>query len=110
MKPDTPKKRRANPGTRALLEIREYQRSTNLLIPKLPFSRLVREIAISICGASMPDCRFTATSLMALQEASEEYLTMLLEDANLCAIHGKRVTIMPEDLRLAMRVHGDRLF
>jgi len=101
-------KYRAKPGTKALLEIREYQRSTNFLIPKLPFSRLVREIAQQFC--QVPDFRFTVTSLMALQEASEVYITHLLEDSNLCAIHAKRVTIMPKDMKLALRIRGDRAF
>ena len=81
---------RYRPGTVALREIRRYQKSTNLLLRKLPFQRLVREIA----QAFNNDLRFQSTALLALQEASEAYLVSLFEDTNLCAIHAKRVTIM----------------
>jgi len=99
-------KKRVTPGANALKEIKKYQRETNLLIPKLPFARLVREIAMSISGSMANDLRFQTTALMALQEASEVYLVTLLEDTNLCAIHAKRVTIMPKDLKLALRIRG----
>ena len=93
---------RYRPGTVALREIRKYQKSTELLIRKLPFQRLVREIAQDYkC-----DLRFQTTALMALQEAAEAYLIGLMEDTNLCAIHCKRVTIMPKDLQLARRIRG----
>ena len=75
--------RRFRPGTVALREIRKFQKSTNLLIPKLPFRRLVRQLTQDVS----PDKRFQETALLALQEASEAYLTGLLEDANTCAIH-----------------------
>ena len=91
------------PGTVALREMRKFQKSTNLLIPKLPFSRILRQIAQSVA----PDKRFEKTALLALQEASEAYLTGLLEDANTCAIHAHRVTLTPSDLRLAQRIRGD---
>ena len=81
---------RYRPGTVALREIRAYQKSTNLLLRKLPFQRLVREIA----QAFNSDLRFQSTAILALQEASEAYLVSLFEDTNLCAIHAKRVTIM----------------
>lgn len=99
-------KKRVAPGVNALKEIRRYQKETNLLIPKLPFARLVREIAMSISGNMAHDLRFQTTALMALQEASEIFLVTLLEDTNLCAIHAKRVTIMPKDLKLALRIRG----
>jgi len=102
----TPKKRRMKPGIKALKEIKDYQKSTNLLIPKLPFARLVREIATNISGHMAVDLRFQVSALMALQEASEMFLVTLLEDTNLCAIHAKRVTIMPKDLKLAQRIRG----
>nr|ALS04334.1 histone H3 [Acartia pacifica] len=102
------KSKRFRPGLNALREIRQFQKSTNLLIPRLPFSRIVREIAQQQCGAFMPDVRFTQHALMALQEASEMYLVLLMEDSNMCAIHAKRVTIMPKDMRLALRIRGDR--
>ena len=85
-------------------EIRRYQRSTELLVRKLPFQRLVREIAQSF----KTDLRFQASAVVALQEASEAYLVGLFEDTNLCAIHAKRVTIMPKDIQLARRIRGER--
>ena len=81
-----------------------YQKSTELLIRKLPFQRLVREIAQDF----KTDLRFQSSAVMALQEASEAYLVGLFEDTNLCAIHAKRVTIMPKDIQLARRIRGER--
>ena len=98
------RKQRYRPGTKALKEIRKYQRSTNLLIPALPFSRLIREIVQDV--SPIKDLRFQKTALMALQEASEAFLVMLFEDVLLCAIHAKRVTIMPKDMKLARRIRG----
>uniref|UniRef100_A0A5S8HTG5 H3 histone, family 3A n=1 Tax=Oryctolagus cuniculus TaxID=9986 RepID=A0A5S8HTG5_RABIT len=92
------------PGTVALREIRRYQKSTELLIRKLPFQRLVREIAQDF----KTDLRFQSAAIGALQEASEAYLVGLFEDTNLCAIHAKRVTIMPKDIQLARRIRGER--
>ena len=100
----TRKKRRFRPGTRALLEIRKYQKSTELLIRKMPFQRLVREISQQF----KTDLRFQSTAILAMQEASEAYLIGLFEDTNLCAIHAKRVTIMPKDMQLARRIRGER--
>ncbi|CAM9866854.1 unnamed protein product [Lampetra planeri] len=94
------KPHRYRPGTVALREIRRYQKSTELLIRKLPFQRLVREIAQDF----KTDLRFQSSAVMALQEASEAYLVALFEDTNLCAIHAKRVTIMPKDIQLARRI------
>ncbi|XP_065081818.1 histone H3-like [Ochlerotatus camptorhynchus] len=93
------KPHRYRPGTVALREIRRYQKSTELLIRKLPFQRLVRDIAQDF----KTDLRFQSSAVMALQEASEAYLVGLFEDTNLCAIHAKRVTIMPKDIQLARR-------
>jgi histone H3 len=98
------KPHRYRPGTVALREIRKYQKSTDLLIRKLPFQRLVREIAQDF----RTDLRFQSTAVLALQEASEAYLVGLFEDTNLCAIHAKRVTIMPKDIQLARRIRGER--
>jgi histone H3 len=98
------KPHRFRPGTVALREIRKYQKSTDLLIRKLPFQRLVKEIAQDY----KTDLRFQSAAIMALQEAAEAYLTGLFEDANLCAIHAKRVTIMPKDMQLARRIRGER--
>ena len=97
------RKRRFRPGAQALREIRKYQKSTELLIRKMPFQRLVREIAAD-CKTDM---RFQASAIAALQEAAEAYLVGLFEDTNLCAIHAKRVTIMPKDIQLARRVRGE---
>lgn len=98
-------KRRYRPGTVALREIRQYQSHTKLLLRKLPFARLVREIALTARprGEGM---RWQSQAIMALQEAAEAYLVHLFEDTNLCAIHAKRVTIMQKDIQLARRIRG----
>ncbi|KAH7105563.1 histone-fold-containing protein [Auriculariales sp. MPI-PUGE-AT-0066] len=105
------KKKRYRPGTVALREIRKYQKSTDLLLAKLPFSRIVREVAESmqtdLVDYSKSGLRWQTSALLALQEATEAFLVHLFEDANLCAIHAKRVTIMQRDLRLARRIRGD---
>ncbi|KAK6258225.1 hypothetical protein SCA6_012699, partial [Theobroma cacao] len=98
------KPHRYRPGTVALREIRKYQKSTELLIRKLPFQRLVREIAQDF----KTDLRFQSHAVLALQEAAEAYLVGLFEDTNLCAIHARRVTIMPKDIQLARRIRGER--
>ena len=95
---------RYRPGCLALQEICHYQKRTNLLIRKLPFQRLIRELAQKF----KVDVRFRSSALMALQEAAEAYLVRLFEDTNLCAIHAKRVTIMPKDIQLARRIRGER--
>jgi histone H3 len=98
------KKHRYRPGTVALRDIRKYQKSPELLIRKLPFQRLVREIAQDF----KTDLRFQSSTVLALQEAAEAYLVGLFEDTQLCAIHAKRVTIMPIDMQLARRIRGER--
>ena len=98
------KPHRYRPGTVALREIRKFQKSTDLLIRKLPFQRVVREIAQQFKS----DLRFQSQAVLALQEASEAYLVGLFEDTNLCAIHARRVTIMPKDIQLARRIRGER--
>ena len=98
------KSRRFRPGTVAVREIRRYQKSTELLLKKAPFQRLVRELAQDF----KTDLRFQSSAVMALQEASEAFLVGLFEDTNLCAIHAKRVTIMPKDMQLARRIRGER--
>lgn len=95
---------RYRPGTVALREIRRYQKTTELLIQKLPFQRFVREIAQEF----KTDLRYQGLAILALQEAAESYLVGLFEDTQLCAIHGKRVTIMPKDIQLARRIRGNR--
>ena len=98
------KPHRYRPETVALREISRYQKSTEMLIRKLPFQRLVREIAQDF----KTDLRFQSAAIMAMQEASEAYLVGLFEDSNLCAIHTKRVTIMPKDIQLARHIRGER--
>ena len=98
------KPHRYRPGTVALREIRRYQKSTELLIRKLPFQRLVREIAQDF----KTDLRFQSTACLALQEAAEAYLVGMFEDTNLCAIHAGRVTIQVKDMQLARRIRGER--
>ncbi|KAG2348991.1 histone-fold-containing protein [Suillus weaverae] len=105
------KKRRYRPGTLALREIRKYQRSTDLLLRRLPFSRVVREIAMDMMTDTNYErgeagLRWQSSAIMALQEATEAFLVHLFEDANLCAIHAKRVTIMQRDIQLARRIRG----
>ncbi|KAK4179755.1 putative histone H3-like centromeric protein CSE4 [Triangularia setosa] len=99
------RKRRYRPGTLALKEIRRYQSNTDLLLLKLPFARLVREIAIT-CRPMNDELRWQSQAIQALQEASEAFLVHLFEDTNLLAIHAKRVTIMQKDLQLARRIRG----
>ena len=98
------KSHRYHPGALALKEIRRYQKSTELLIRKIPFQRLVREVAQDF----KTDLRFQSSAIMALQEATEAYLVSLFEDSMLCAAHAKRVTVMPRDLQLARRLRGER--
>lgn len=98
------KPHRYRPGTVALRDIRKFQKTTDLLIRKLPFQRLVREIAQTFNN----ELRFQGTAILAMQEAAEAYLVDLFEDTNLCAIHAKRVTITPKDIQTARRVRGER--
>ena len=103
---DDPEKKRKNhfrPGHLALKEIRHYQKRVNLLIHKLPFQRLVRELAQDFCIGLW----FRSAAITALQETSKAYLVCLIEDSNLCAIHAKRVTIMPKDIQLACHIRGE---
>lgn len=95
--------RRYRPGEKALREIRFYQKNTDLLIRRLPFTRLVREIQTYFFKQ---EYRWQAAAMSALQEAAEAHLVGLFEDANLCTIHAKRVTVMPKDIQLARRIRG----
>ena len=97
------KSRRFRPGTVALKEIRKYQKSTELMIRKRPFQRLVREIAQNF----KTSLRFQSLALLALQEGTEAYIVSLFEDTNLCCIHAKRTTIHPKDMQLARRIRGE---
>ena len=100
----TNRKHRYRPGTLILQEIRHYQKRTNLLIKKVPFARLVREIAQEF----KQDLRFQNSAIGALQESAEAYIVRLFEDINLCAIHAKQITIMPKDIQLARHIRGER--
>ncbi|KAL2871285.1 histone H3 family protein [Aspergillus lucknowensis] len=101
------RRRRYRPGTVALKEIRKYQRSYDLLLRKLPFARLVREVALDLLPAEVgAELRWQSHAILALQEAAEAFLVHLFEDTNLCAIHAKRVTIMQRDIQLARRIRG----
>lgn len=95
-------KPRLRPGTKALREIRRYQKSTDFLIRRAPFIRLCREIAADM----KDDLRFQTSAVAALQEAAEAFLVGLFEDVNLCALHAHRVTIMPQDMRLSQRIRN----
>ena len=107
------KPHRYRPGMVALREIRQYQRSTENLIKRTPFQKLIREISqeYRICpdgpGTPSVQVRFQSTAIAALQEAAENYIVGLFEDVNLLAIHARRVTIMPRDIRLALCIRGD---
>ena len=94
---------RFHPGTVSLREIRRYQKSTELLMQKLPFQRLVRELA----GTFKEDLRFQASAIEALQHCGEAYLVELLEDSNLLSLHAKRVTVNDTDMKLARRLRRE---
>ncbi|RSL95850.1 histone H3-like centromeric protein hH3v [Fusarium euwallaceae] len=98
-------RRRLRPGTGALQEIRAYQDTTNLLLNKLPFARVIKEIAADMRPAG-ERFRWQTQAIQALQEMTEAYLVSLFEDANLYAIHAKRVTLMLRDFQLARRIRG----
>ena len=108
------KPHRYRPGLLALWEIRRYQQSTDSLIRKTPFNKLIKEISQEyiICpdGPGTPSIQvcFQSTALAALQEAAKNYLVRLFEDVNLLAVHAKRVTVMPRDIRLALRIKGNQ--
>jgi len=95
---------RPPPGSVALREIRKYQKSTELLIRKLPFQRLVRETAQEL----KTNVRFQSHAILALQEATESYLVGLFLESNQCALHARRVTLLPRDMQLARRIRGER--
>lgn len=97
--------RRYKAGTRAIMDIKRLQRTTDLMIRRRPFSQLVRETA-QIFALKGQTYRFTADALEAMQEAAEDMLVHLMHDTNLCAIHAGRVTIMPKDMALARRLRG----
>lgn len=96
------------PSELALYEIRKYQRSTELLISKIPFARLVKEVTDQFTTEEQ-QLRWQSMAILALQEASEAYLVGLLEHTNLLALHAKRITIMRKDMQLARRIRGQFL-
>ena len=95
-------------------EIRRYQQTTDSLIRKTPFNKLIKEISqdYRICpggpGTPLVQVCFQSTALAALQEATENYLIGLSKDVNLLAVHTKRVTVMPRDMQLALRIRGNQ--
>merc|ERR1712210_188833 len=97
------KKRKFKAGTVTLREIKRYQKSVDMLLPRASFQRLVRSISLEMDH----QLRFQS---QALQEAAEAYIVGLFEDTNLCAIHAKRVTVQKKDMDLARRIRGDRLY
>ena len=94
-----------HPSSKELTEIKKYQKSTELLIRKWSFQKLVRELAQEIS----PNLRFQMSPLSALQEATESFIVCLMEDTNLCVIHAKCVTIMSKDMQLAHRIWFEKL-
>ena len=112
-RPDPPPVRRPPrrvPGDYALSTIRKLQNTTDLLIQKAPFHRLVREITQDLAHTSAAEepYKYQVAALTALQEAAEAYLVYLFEDTNLCCIHARRVTIMPRDIQLARRIRNEK--
>ena len=103
------KPHRYRPGTVALREIRRYQKSTDLMIPKLPYQKLIKEITVDQCKQTKDgkDWRWQGVAILASQTAAEDYLTVQLEDANVCALHTKRCTVMPKDIQLVRCIKGE---
>ena len=100
--------RKYRPGTVALREIRKYQTSTELLIPKLTFQRLVKEVMQSECqDRDIPMKKIQSPALLALQCACEDYVTELFSKSQRAAVHGKRITVTPDDVQLVMDFRGD---
>ena len=97
------KVRRVKRGLRALKEIKKYQSGKEVLIRRLPFKRVVKEIVQGLRA----DLCLQSTAMMALQEVGETFLVGLLEQSNLCTLHAKHVTIMPKDIQLARNIWGD---
>ena len=98
-------KRRLRPGVKALREIRQYQRSTDVLLPRAPLQRVIKEITAKY----FPEARYSYGAIDAIQQCVESYMIGLFEDTQLCAIHAKRATVMTKDMRLARRIRGEIL-
>lgn len=96
-------KRRFHPGTVALREIKRYQRRSDSLIQRAPFLRMVREIV----HAHNPEYRMQPAAVVALQEAAEAYITGMLQESNLAAIHAKRTTVTGNDMKLVRHIRGE---
>lgn len=105
------KPHRYRPGTVALREIRRYQKSTELLIPKAPYMKLLRQVQNDLPSefkqGNGESHRWQGAAILATQTAAEDYLTSQLEDANVCALHSKRCTVMPKDIQLVRRIKGE---
>jgi len=104
--PNGERRRRAKRGTRAIQEMRKYQKSTELLMRKLPFFRLVKEL-ISMYDTKH-ELRVQSSFVLAFQEAVEAHMVGLFEDVNLITLNAKRVTILPKDVQTARRIRGER--
>lgn len=102
------KKRRFRSGMRALQQIRKLQKGTEFLIRRLPFQRLIREIAqnYSIPGAANEGVRWQASAINALQEASEAYLIAIFSTSYLLTLFAKRNTLGPKEFGLALKIAG----
>ena len=91
------------PGTKALLEICRFHKSTRLLIPKNPFYWVIW----NILQMERSWMKIQSSAVLALHEAAETYLVWLLEDSSICTIHAKWVTVMLKDKQLARRIRSD---
>merc|ERR1711872_169549 len=100
--PNTTFKRRFKPGANAIREIKKFQKSTDLLIPKLPFTRMVRAMVLSRTGND--SLRLQSNAISTLQEATERHLISIYEDSFMCASHARRVTLMAKDIRLITKL------
>ena len=99
---------RYRPGTVALRQIRKYQTGTELLIPKLSFQRLVKEVMMNECVVRGVEClRIQSQALLALQTAAEYYLTEMFSKSQIATIHGKRITVRPSDVQIVRSFSGE---
>jgi histone H3/H4 len=99
------RKYKYRPGTKALREVRRYQRTTDPCIPLAPIARLVKELTQEMYPTKT--INFQANAIQAIRQSAEAHIVTLMEDANLCAIHAKRITITPKDILLARRIRGE---
>ena len=104
------KPRRFRPGTVSLRQIRKYQTSTDMLIPKLSFQRFVKELIQMECfDRNIESKKVQGTALLALQCAAEHYVVELFQQSQIAAFHGKRLTVIPNDIQLVLQIRGDHL-